>query len=122
MLYRGGLLVQWNLYIVVTLETRPVDCQQKWPANTWYCDNERVLYIDNAMVTYAPYRDPSVLSDCKFDGEEEEEVLMSNIKHRLTPHPVKIRAGTGLLERGRGDQILRVQIILPINKHLIYRY
>ena len=27
LLYRGGLLIQWNLYIiVVTLETQPVDC------------------------------------------------------------------------------------------------
>ena len=24
LLYRGGLLIQWNLYIVVTLETQPV--------------------------------------------------------------------------------------------------
>ena len=38
-------------------------------------------------------RDPGVLSECKFDTEEEESVLMTNIKHRLTPHPVKIRAG-----------------------------
>ena len=26
LLYRGGLLIQWNLYIVVTLETQPVGC------------------------------------------------------------------------------------------------
>ena len=25
LLYRDGLLIQWNLYIVVTLETQPVD-------------------------------------------------------------------------------------------------
>ena len=37
--------------------------------------------------------DPSVLANCTFESEEEEEVLMTNIKHRLTPHPVKIRAG-----------------------------
>ena len=24
--YRGGLLIQWNLYIVVTLRTQPVGC------------------------------------------------------------------------------------------------
>ena len=38
-------------------------------------------------------RDPSVLSGCTFETEEEKHVLMMNIKHRLTPHPVKIRAG-----------------------------
>ena len=26
LLYRGGLLIQWNLYIVVTLKTQPVGC------------------------------------------------------------------------------------------------
>ena len=26
LLYRGGLLIQWNLYIVVTLGTQPVGC------------------------------------------------------------------------------------------------
>ena len=26
LLYRSGLLIQWNLYIVVTLETQPVGC------------------------------------------------------------------------------------------------
>jgi len=27
-------------------------------------------------------------------GDEEKRTLLSNIRHRLTPHPVKIRAGT----------------------------
>ena len=26
LLYRGGLFIQWNLYILVTLETQPVGC------------------------------------------------------------------------------------------------
>ena len=44
-------------------------------------------------VVFLCFSDPDVLSECKFDNEEEKEVLMNNIKHRLTPHPVKIRAG-----------------------------
>ncbi|CAI8037736.1 Eukaryotic translation initiation factor 2 subunit 1 [Geodia barretti] len=36
--------------------------------------------------------DPTVLDDCSFSSEEEKETLLSNIRHRLTPHPVKIRA------------------------------
>ena len=35
-----------------------------------------------------------MLADCIFESEEEKQVLMANIRHRLTPHPVKIRAGT----------------------------
>ena len=38
-------------------------------------------------------RDPSVLDDCTFESEEEKSTLVVNIQHRLTPHPVKIRAG-----------------------------
>ena len=34
-----------------------------------------------------------MLNTCRFKGEDEEETLLSNIQHRLTPHPVKIRAG-----------------------------
>ena len=34
-----------------------------------------------------------MLDDCKFASAEEKETLVTNIKHRLTPHPVKIRAG-----------------------------
>ena len=37
--------------------------------------------------------DPTVLEGCTFASEEEKETLLDNIKHRLTPHPVKIRAG-----------------------------
>ena len=37
-------------------------------------------------------RDPTVLSGCTFTNDEERETLMTNIQHRLTPHPVKIRA------------------------------
>jgi len=37
-------------------------------------------------------RDPSVLDDCTFESEEEKSTLVVNIQHRLTPHPVKIRA------------------------------
>lgn len=37
-------------------------------------------------------RDPSVLDRCTFKNEEEKATLMANIQHRLTPHPVKIRA------------------------------
>jgi translation initiation factor 2 subunit 1 len=36
--------------------------------------------------------DASVLDGCTFSSEEEKETLLSNISHRLTPHPVKIRA------------------------------
>ena len=36
LLYRGGLLIQWNLYIVVTLETQPVGCytEVRWSVYT----------------------------------------------------------------------------------------
>ena len=41
-LYRGGLLIQWNLYIVVTLETQPVGCYTEvvclyspWDTTSW---------------------------------------------------------------------------------------
>ena len=34
LLYRGGLLIQWDLYIVVTLGTQPVGCYQRWSAHT----------------------------------------------------------------------------------------
>ena len=35
LLYRGGLLIQWNLYIVVTLGTRLfMAVIQRWPAYT----------------------------------------------------------------------------------------
>ena len=33
-----------------------------------------------------------MLNACRFKGEDEEQTLLSNIRHRLTPHPVKIRA------------------------------
>lgn len=39
-------------------------------------------------------RNSSVLDDCTFrEDNDEKNVLLSNIKHRLTPNPVKIRAG-----------------------------
>ena len=45
-------------------------------------------------IVYTPFlRDPNVLSECTFLNDEEKETLVSNIAHRLTPHPVKIRAG-----------------------------
>lgn len=34
-----------------------------------------------------------MLNECTFETEDEKETLVTNIKHRLTPHPVKIRAG-----------------------------
>ena len=34
LLYRGDLLIQWNLYIVVTLGTQPLAVIQRWPAYT----------------------------------------------------------------------------------------
>ena len=52
------------------------------------------------------FRDPNVLSDCQFDNDEEKHVLMVNIKHRLTPHPVKIRAGKEMLQCIYVDQPL----------------
>ena len=40
------------------------------------------------------HRNPSVLDDCKFrEDNDEKNALLFNIKHRLTPNPVKIRAG-----------------------------
>ena len=46
--------------------------------------------------------DDSVLADCTFMTDEEKEVLITNIKHRLTPHPVKIRAGMDVMKSWRG--------------------
>lgn len=43
-----------------------------------------------------PLSDPNVLNECTFETEDEKETLVTNIKHRLTPHPVKIRAGTSV--------------------------
>ena len=37
-------------------------------------------------------RSPGVLDVCEFKEKEKDE-LMTYIKHRLTPHPVKISAG-----------------------------
>ena len=37
-------------------------------------------------------RDQSLLDECKLSNEEKE-LLLSNIQHRLTPQPVKIRGG-----------------------------
>ena len=39
-----------------------------------------------------PSSNPDILAGCSFVNEEEKEALMANIRHRLTPHPVKIRA------------------------------
>ena len=36
---------------------------------------------------------PRVLDTCTFSTEEEKQTLLSNIRHCLTPHPVKLRAG-----------------------------
>ena len=49
-------------------------------------------------VIISVYREPDVLADCKFETDVEKETLMTNIKHRLTPHPVKIRAGLSTLK------------------------
>ena len=38
------------------------------------------------------YSDPSILDECNLD-EKTKEVLVSNIRRRLTPQAVKIRAG-----------------------------
>ena len=34
-----------------------------------------------------------MLNACRFKGEDEEQTLLSNIRHHPTPHPVKIRVG-----------------------------
>ena len=45
-----------------------------------------------------------MLDDCSFSSEEEKETLLSNIRHRLTPHPVKIRAGKTIARERGGEK------------------
>ena len=63
MLYRGGLLIQWNLFIVVTLGTQPVDCYTEvatyivepvysghpWDATSW------LLYRGGLLIQWDLY-------------------------------------------------------------------
>ena len=83
----SGQLGSWKTRLVYPA-VRMNSSRKQWRKWQYFHGSRRIMFCSRCW-----FRDPGVLSECKFDTEEEKEVLMSNIKHRLTPHPVKIRAG-----------------------------
>ena len=66
------------------------------------------------------YRDETVLNECTL-SEEEKDLLLSNIKHRLTPQPVKIRSGIIYIFIYRYRYIIYVQMHSSIYPVLVVR-
>ena len=68
-----------------------------WPLQegrqvTGFCHWQTINYTYGSRALSPPCSNPDVLAECSFESDKERETLMSNICHRLTPHPVKIRA------------------------------
>lgn len=58
----------------------------------WFLEEQTKIPASSYDMFKKAVTDPTVLSGCTFVSDEEKETLMTNIQHRLTPHPVKIRA------------------------------
>ena len=50
------------------------------------------FHISKKILDAYIFRNPEILDECEID-ENTKEVLLENIKRRLTPQSVKIRAG-----------------------------
>lgn len=66
--------------------------------NNQYCKQNRITNIEiyssisgDVFVNVNNFRDPSILAECGLD-EHTKEVLLNNIKRKLTSQAVKIRA------------------------------
>ena len=68
LLYRGGLLIQWNLYIVVILGTQPVGCYTEVPTN--------LLAVDLLIIPSL-----SSISVVSLDNLYEAKLISSTVVH-----------------------------------------
>ena len=66
------------------------------------------------------FRNPELLDECEID-EKTKEVLIENIKRRLTPQSVKIRAGEfevlKLTNQGSSSLIVVIQLWVTLLIH-----
>lgn len=67
---------------------------------------------------YIYFSDPSILDECGLDNETKE-TLLSNIRRRLTPQAVRIRAGIVYWKNSR--EILYICIFYNV-KFLSFKY
>lgn len=74
------------------LEYETEQLEDLYERTAWKLEEATGIYGSSYDLFKKAVSDPSILADCQFESEEEKEVLMINIKHRLTPHPVKIRS------------------------------
>jgi len=65
--------------------------EELYQKTAWYFDEKYKKQANSYEVFKHAVTDPSILDECNLD-EETKEILIQNIKRRLTPQAVKIRA------------------------------
>lgn len=58
----------------------------------YFCLDYLIYVLQNCTLAFRAFSDPSVLDECDIDPATKE-TLYEDIKKRLTPQAVKIRAG-----------------------------